>query len=146
MLLRMGYSPLHPFFRPAVAAPNAAFERHQNPLSRELCLLTQEAGQWDANQLVADFIQERPEHLLRALKARKDGRWDDSAKLEEQVADPLMPYFLGTSEDESVILFDGQAGFATQYVSLSRSRSSRGGITWWSRRSSMLPAFSPRSM
>ncbi|WP_461321179.1 hypothetical protein [Bradyrhizobium diazoefficiens] len=110
MLLRIGYSPLHPFFRPAVAAPNATFERHQNPLSHELCLLTQEAGQWDSNQLVAGFIQERLEHLLRALKARKDGRWGDAAKLEEQAADPLMPYFLGTSEEDSVILFDGQAG------------------------------------
>lgn len=110
MFLRIGYSPLHPFFRPAVAAPNATFERHQNPLSRELCLLTQEAGQWDSNQLVADFIHERLEHLLRALKARKDGRWSDAAKLEEQAADPLMPYLLGSSEEDSVILFDGQAG------------------------------------
>ncbi|MCK1494938.1 hypothetical protein IVB14_32155 [Bradyrhizobium sp. 180] len=47
------HSPLHPFFRPAVSAPNETFERHQNPHSRELCLLTQEAGQWDSNQLVA---------------------------------------------------------------------------------------------
>jgi hypothetical protein len=108
MLLRIGYSPLHPFFRPAVAAPSANLDRHQNPLSRELCLLTQEAGQWDSNQFVADFIQERLDQLLRALTARKEGRWDDAAKLEEQVADPLMPYFAGFAEDDSVILFDGQ--------------------------------------
>jgi len=108
-LLRIGYSPLHPFFRPAVAAPNANFDRHQNPLTRELCLLTQEAGQWNSNQLVADFIQERLDQLLRTLAARKEGRWDDAAKLEEQVADPLMHYFAGFAEDDSVILFDGQA-------------------------------------
>ncbi|MET4278497.1 MULTISPECIES: ThiF family adenylyltransferase [unclassified Bradyrhizobium] len=109
MLLRIGYSPLHPFFRPAVSAPNETFERHQNPHSRELCLLTQEAGQWDSYQLVADFVQERLDHLLRALAARRESRWDDAAKLEEQTADPLMPYFAGASEDDSVILFDGQA-------------------------------------
>jgi hypothetical protein len=109
MLLRIGYSPLHPFFRPAVAAPNESLERHQNPLSRELCLLTQESGQWDSNQLVADFIQERLDHLLRALEARKEARWADAASLEEQAADPLMPYFAPASEDDSVILFDGQA-------------------------------------
>ncbi|WP_028351160.1 hypothetical protein [Bradyrhizobium murdochi] len=109
MLLRIGYSPLHPFCRPAVAAPNESFERHQNPLSRELCLLTQESGQWDSNQLVAAFVQERLNHLLRALAARKEGRWDDAAKLEEQAADPLMPYFAGASEEDSVILFDGHA-------------------------------------
>ncbi|QQO16092.1 hypothetical protein JJB99_08045 [Bradyrhizobium diazoefficiens] len=109
MLLRIGYSPLHPFFRPAVAAPNESLERHQNPLSRELCLLTQESGQWDSNQLVADFIQERLDHLLRVLEARKEARWADAAKLEEQAADPLMPYFAPASEDDSVVLFDGQA-------------------------------------
>ncbi|MDE5457247.1 hypothetical protein GWE18_31390 [Bradyrhizobium sp. CSA112] len=109
MLLLIGYSPLHPLFRPAVAAPNERFERHQNPLSRDLCLLTQESGQWDSNQLVADFIQERLHHLLSALQARKDGRWGDAAKLEEQAADPLMPYFAPGSEEDSVILFDGQA-------------------------------------
>ncbi|QOZ23966.1 ThiF family adenylyltransferase [Bradyrhizobium sp. CCBAU 51753] len=108
-LLRIGYSPLHPFFRPAVAAPNQSFERHQNPFSHELCLLTQELGQWDSNQLVADFIKERLDQLLRVLAARKDGRWDDAAKLEEQAADPLMPYFAGAAEVDSIILFDGQA-------------------------------------
>jgi molybdopterin/thiamine biosynthesis adenylyltransferase len=109
MLLRIGYSPLHPFFRPAVAAPNEGFERHQNPLSRELCLLTQESGQWDSNQLVADFVQERLNHLVDALAARKEGRWDDAATLEEQAGDPLMPYFAPAAEMDSVILFDGQA-------------------------------------
>lgn len=109
MQLRIGYSPLHPFFRPAVAAPGEKFERHQNPLTRELCLLTQEAGQWDSNQLVADFIQERLDQLLRTLAARNEGRWEDAAKLEEQFADPLMPYFAGLAEDDSIILIDGQA-------------------------------------
>ncbi|WP_076865939.1 HesA/MoeB/ThiF family protein [Bradyrhizobium mercantei] len=109
MLLRIGYSPLHPFCRPAIAAPNESFERHQNPFSRELCLLTQELGQWDSRQLVADFIQERLDQLLHALTARRDGRWEDAAALEEQAADPLMPYFAGAAEVDSVILFDGQA-------------------------------------
>lgn len=108
MLLRVGYSPLHPFYRPAVAAPTETFERHQSPLSRELCLLTQESGQWDSTQLVADFIQKQLNQLLRALAARKAGRLDEAAKLEEQAADPLMPYFAGACEDDSVILFDGQ--------------------------------------
>ncbi|MDF0582042.1 ThiF family adenylyltransferase [Bradyrhizobium yuanmingense] len=113
MLLRIGYSPLHPFVRPAVAAPKETFERHQSPLSHELCLLTQESGQWDCTQLVADFIQEQLKQLLGALAARKEGRFDEAAKLEEQAADPLMPYFAGACEDDSVILFDGQAMLPT---------------------------------
>jgi hypothetical protein len=107
MRLRIGFSPLHPFFRPAVAAPDEKFERHQNPLTKELCLLTQETGQWNPRQLVADFIQERLEQLLAVVAARKEARWDVAARLEEQVADPLMPYFAGAAEDDSVILFDG---------------------------------------
>lgn len=129
MLLRIGYSPLHPFFRPAVAAPNATLERHQNPLSRELCLLTQEAGQWDSNQLVAEFVQERLDHLLRTLAARKDGRFAEAANLEEQAPDPLMPYFAGFEED-SVILFDGQAALPTgQYGLMDVACSSRSSRT-----------------
>lgn len=108
--LQIGYSPLHPFFRPAVSAPDETFERHQNPLSRDLCLLTQETGQWDSNELVADFIQKRLNQLLQVLAARKEGRWNDAAELEEQVADPLMPYYAGFSEEDSVVLFDGQMG------------------------------------
>jgi hypothetical protein len=108
LLLRISYSPLHPFYRPVVTAPNANFERHQNRLSRELCFLIQESGQWDSRQLVADFVSERLDQLLRALSARKESRWDDAAKLEEQEPDPLMPYFAAFAEDDSVILFDGQ--------------------------------------
>lgn len=106
--LRIGFSSLHPFFRPAVTATDRKFERHQNPLTGELCLLTQETGQWDSKQLVADFIQERLEQLLLTLAARSQGRWDDAARLEEQAADPLMPYFAGLAEKDSVFLFDGQ--------------------------------------
>ena len=107
MRLRIGFSPLHPFFRPAVAAPEQSFERHQNPFSKELCLLTQETGQWDSRQLVANFIHERLQHLLSVLSARKEERWADAAKLEEHAPDPLMPYFSGATETDSVILFDG---------------------------------------
>lgn len=107
MRLRIGFSPLHPFFRPAVAAPEQNFERHQNPFSKELCLLTQETGQWNSRQLVADFIHERLQHLLSVLTARKEERWDDAAKLEEHAPDPLMPYFSGAAEADSVVIFDG---------------------------------------
>jgi hypothetical protein len=106
--LHIGYSPLHPFCRPVVTAPKAKFERHQNPLSHELCLLIQESEQWDSKQLVADFISERLDQLMRVLSARKESRWDEAAQLEEQAANPLMPYFFDLAESDSVILFDGQ--------------------------------------
>lgn len=106
--LHIGFSPLHPFFRPAVAAPQETFERHQNPFNRDLCLITRETGQWDSRKLIADFIDERLQQLLGALEARRQERWEDAAELEEQAADPWMPYFEHATEDSSIILFDGR--------------------------------------
>lgn len=106
--LSVGFSPMHPFCRPGVAAPENSFERHQHPLSGDLCLLTQEFHQWNSLQLVADFIDERLRQFHAALKARHEKRWKDAAELEEGVADPFMPYFKGVCEDSSVILFNGQ--------------------------------------
>lgn len=105
--LRIGFSPLHPFCRPAVAAPEQSFERHQNPFNMCLCLLTQEARQWDSRQLIADFIDERLQQFMGALEARRQKRWEDAAELEEQAADPMMPYFPQSSNEASVVLFDG---------------------------------------
>jgi hypothetical protein len=110
LLLRISFSPLHPFCRPVVVAPNANFERHQNRLSKELCLIIQESGQWDSRQTVAAFVNERLDQLLQALSAREESRWDEAAKLEEQEPDPLMPYFAELAEDDSVILFHGKSG------------------------------------
>ena len=107
--LRIGFSSLHPFFPPIVAAPHAQFERHQHLIGKTLCLLTQETGQWNSAQRVADFIEERLRQLLEVLTARTEGRWEDAANLEERTGDPLMPYFAGSAEDDSLILFDGQS-------------------------------------
>lgn len=108
LCLNVGYSPFHPFIRPAVAAIDQEFGRHQNPFSKELCLLTQETRQWNSLQLVADFIDERLPQVFDVVKARADGRWADAAKLEENAADPLTPYFVHLFEKNSVIQFDGQ--------------------------------------
>lgn len=105
--LEIRYSPFHPFVRPDVAAPESEFARHQHPIGKELCLLTQESHRWDSNQLVADFIQEQLARLFGALKAREDGRVEDAASLEEHSPDPRMPYFASICEPSSIIYFDG---------------------------------------
>lgn len=105
--LEIRYSPLHPFVRPNVAAPEAELARHQHPIGKELCLLTQESHQWDSNQLVADFIKQQLARLFGALKAREEGRLDDAARLEEHAPDPLMPYYGGVCEPSSIVYFQG---------------------------------------
>jgi hypothetical protein len=121
--VRIGFSPFHPFSRPSVSAPDADLERHQHPISKILCLIPQEAGQWNSNQLVADFVAERIDQLLRTLEARRSGNWDQAAELEEHTPDPLMPYYSSSAEKASIALFDGgralppgNCGFASAVV------------------------------
>ncbi|WP_342723899.1 hypothetical protein AAFG07_33115 [Bradyrhizobium sp. B097] len=106
MRLRIGYSPLHPFFRPAVAVPNERFD--SPPPSVASCAYLPTIRAMGLESTGRRLHSGAADLLLRALEARKEGRWDDAAKLEEQAADPLMPYFAGACEEDSVILFDGQ--------------------------------------
>jgi hypothetical protein len=105
--LRIGYSPLHPFCRPAVAAPGLSLERHKNPFNHALCLLTQESGQWNANDLVADMIGRQLPQIHAAVEARRAGDGDLAAALEEQAADPITTYYADSAEDSSAVFFDG---------------------------------------
>lgn len=117
--LRVGYSPLHPFFRPSIVALGLDLRRHQHPLDRSLCLLTQGSGEWRSGQRVADFIGEQLGQVLTANAARREGRLADAAELEEQAPDPLSAYYAHLAEDDSAIFFaaaavapPGTAGFA----------------------------------
>lgn len=120
--LSVGFSPLHPFARPAIAAPNDTFERHQDPFGKNLCLLTQESRQWDSRQKVADFIDERIKVFFLALESRRKGQWQTAAELEENAADPLMPYFAHACREGSVIMFDSQMGLPTGHGTMSIAR------------------------
>lgn len=105
--LHVGYSPLHPFSRPEVAAPALTLDRHQNPFSGALCLLTQESGQWDPRELVADMIARQLPKIGDAIEARAEGENERAGALEEQAPDPLTPYFAGLFEPASAVFFDG---------------------------------------
>lgn len=111
LLLHIGFSALHPFFRPNVAAPNATFERHQDPIGKQLCLLTQDSNQWDPNQRVAAFIGGQLDRLHEAIAARRENRLQDAADFEEHGPDPLMPYYTDGAEKNSVVLFNGHMRF-----------------------------------
>ncbi|WP_267389787.1 ThiF family adenylyltransferase [Sphingomonas sp. GC_Shp_3] len=105
--LRVGYSPLHPFCRPAVAAPDLSLDRHQNPFSRALCLLTQDSGQWTGREHVADLIDVQFPSIGRAIGARKRGEWEEAGAVEEQAPDPITTYYLDQAEAHSAIFFPG---------------------------------------
>lgn len=117
--LKVGFSPMHPFCRPAVTAPELRFARHQNPMGNSLCLLTDASGEWDPGQKVADLIAEQLEQIFAANEARDEGRFDDAAAVEEQAPDPLATYYDFLAQPGSGIFFNsdqplprGQVGFA----------------------------------
>lgn len=118
--LRVGFSPMHPFCRPAVTAPELDLSRHQHPLDKGLCLLTQASGEWRAGQMVADLIAEQLTKIFAANSAHAEGRVADAAALEEQAPDPISPYYAHLAEPDSAVFYSADqrtpncsAGFAT---------------------------------
>lgn len=105
LLLRVGFSPLHPFCRPSVSAPGLDLARHQHPITKGLCLITQESGQWNPSQPVADFIAEQLPQVLEAVALRDAGRWEEAAALEENTPDAISAYLGADPEGHSVIHF-----------------------------------------
>ena len=103
--LEVGYSPLHPFFRPAVTAPDLAIARHRNPFDGGLCLLVPDAGQWYPHQRVADLIHEQLAKILDVNLLRADEQWAEAAQIEEQAPDPLVNYYAHEAEPVSAVYF-----------------------------------------
>lgn len=103
LTLKVGFSPLHPFCRSSVTAPGLDLDRHQHPITKGLCLITQESGQWRPDQLVADHIAEQLPKVLDAVGHRSAGRWEEAASLEENTPDAISAYLAADPEPHSVI-------------------------------------------
>ncbi len=101
--LDVGYSPLHPFCRPAVTAPDLDVARHKNPFDGGLCLLVPDAGQWYPHQRVADLIHEQLPKIIYVNALRAENQWDAAAEIEEQAPDPLVNYFAHEAEPVSAV-------------------------------------------
>lgn len=128
VMLQVGYSPLHPHFRPTVSTDDLAFTRHQNPFDGGLCLLVQGSGQWHSAEPVADLIDAQLAKILKVNELRADSQWDQAKHLEEQAADPLSAYFSGLSEDNSAIFMPSTptipktGGGTAKFIALWRSQ------------------------
>lgn len=105
LTLRVGYSTLHPFCRPAITASGDRFPRHQNPVTQGLCLLAQDDAHWRPGELVADMIDRQLATLRAALSARAAGDVAGAAAHEETFADPLSAYYQGLGEVGSAVYF-----------------------------------------
>lgn len=108
--LRVGYSPLHPYFRPRVAAPDLHQLRHRSAADGGLCLLAQGNGLWSPSERVADLIAIQLDRIFEVNALREAGDWEGAAEVEENAPDPLLAHYSGSSEDGSAVLFPGNQG------------------------------------
>ena len=128
VMLQVGYSPLHPHFRPTVSTNDLAFTRHQNPFDGGLCLLVQGSGQWHAAEPLANLIDAQLAKIVAVNELRADSKWEQAGQLEEHAADPLSAYFSGLSEDNSAIFMPSNpaipktGGGSAKFIGLWRSQ------------------------
>lgn len=121
MHLRVGFSSFHPFFRPEISAPEEMFDRHQNPIGRNLCLVAHGEDQWDSNELVADVIHRQLEKLLKVMAARNEGNFAEAKKDEDHFADPITVYWQGMSERHSAAYLERKAVVPTDLIGLAEA-------------------------
>jgi hypothetical protein len=125
--LRVGFSFVHPFCRADISAPDATFARHQNPITKGLCLVAQEEGQWVASELVADMIARQFIELRAANEARAAQDWGSAAAIEEQLTDPLSAYFNGLGEMFSAAYLERNAALPPATFGLADAEASQRG-------------------
>jgi len=66
--LQVTFPDLYPYFRFEVRAPEIDLPHHQNPFSKNLCLLGRSTRHWNTSDTLAKFIRERVPLVLTAGK------------------------------------------------------------------------------
>jgi hypothetical protein len=72
--LIVNYPDSYPFLRPHVMLEGDVFDRHQNPVDKNLCLLDRSTRAWRTSMTAASHIAEQLPKLLATLDAEPDER------------------------------------------------------------------------
>ena len=80
----------YPYFRFGLRAPTLSLGRHQHPMGHGLRLMGRGTENWNSTWTVADVLQERFPHLLRAVSTSDI---DEAGELEENQAEPFSDYY-----------------------------------------------------
>lgn len=121
--LQATFPDLYPYFRFEIRAPELDLPHHQNPFSKNLCLLGRSTGNWNTDDTLAMFIRERVPLVLMAGKSSGTAA---VAALEEQQGEPFSDYY--SYRDFSMIVVDSSWQIPEHYtggtlvVNLSRPR------------------------
>jgi ThiF family protein/E2/UBC family protein B len=95
------FPPFFPYVRFEVYAPDWQLRRHQNPYSKNLCLIGRSSENWAIDDTLAAFIVERVALLLDVVEEEQADRLIGR---EERQAEPLSAYT--RAEEDSVVLID----------------------------------------
>jgi molybdopterin/thiamine biosynthesis adenylyltransferase len=99
--IEVTFPDLYPYFRFEARAYGLALPHHQNPVSKQLCLIGRATDQWNVQDTVADLVGAQLGKLLRSVVAAPDER----AVLEEHQGEPISEYF--PYMPHSSVLVDG---------------------------------------
>lgn len=81
---------VYPYTRFELIAPDLDLPHHQNPFTKNLCLVGRASRNWDVDDTLADFIRDR---LPRVLQAALSDDPSAVADVEEHQAEPFSDYY-----------------------------------------------------
>lgn len=95
------YPDLYPYFRFQVEAPALNLQRHQNPFSKNLCLIGRGTEHWDSDDTLAKFITEQLPLVLKAARSQDE---TEVAEIEQHQGEPFSDYY--PYLPDSIVLID----------------------------------------
>lgn len=99
--IEVTFPDLYPYFRFEARAYGLTLAHHQNPVSKQLCLIGRATDQWSVDDTVASLVGAQLAKLLRSTVAPPSER----AALEEHQGEPISEYF--PYQPQSCVLIDG---------------------------------------
>ena len=109
--LQATFPDLYPYFRFEIRAPELDLPHHQNPFSKNLCLLGRSTRHWNTSDTLAKFIRERVPLVLTAGKSSGTAA---VAALEEHQGEPFSDYY--PYPDGSMIVVDSSWQIPEHYT------------------------------
>lgn len=98
------YPDFYPFFRPEVFAPGLTLARHQQPVSKALCLIGRRTSRWFAEDTLATLLREQLPHLMPLIAGESV---EAVVPVEEPQGEPASDYYNAEAPLESYLLFAG---------------------------------------
>lgn len=92
---------LFPYFRFEVTAPTLDLDHHQNPFSKNLCLIGRATENWDSSDTLAQFVRER---VPQVIKVAHNGSAVEPDGLEQHQGEPFSDYY--PYQPNSMVLID----------------------------------------